>query len=277
MAARSTPPGPDGVTPPVPGAPGGIPEVPQAPSAAPTGPQRSPYAAPAPTQRSPYAPPGPGPAAPGAPGAVPNAIPAIAKPPLDGVSVAAVVTGVLGLGPVALTLGVIGLRRTTKSWLRSPTIAGVGLGLGIVGTLAWIGLAIAAALGAFSGPSTQSVPGDVAAPRTVHASALAAGNCIQTLPPQQEVGEVNLVPCDTEHLAQVLSVIAFDPTATYPGPEAALTAGEELCADAYDSLDEARYLRWVLVPTPQAWDDGVRAVACIARSQMGQVTTDLVN
>lgn len=273
------------------------PAIPQAPAAAPPTDQRSPYAArpqpPAQPPRPAWAPPpemtggqqpgGQAPATdPGTPpgvaiGPMPDALPAIAKPPLDAVSVAAVVTGLLGLGPIALVLGAIGLRRTTKNWLRSPRIAGIGLGLGIVGTLVWLGVAVAAALGGFSGPSTTPTPGDVDAPRTVHARALATGNCIATLPPQQEVGELTLVPCSTEHLAQVLSVTEFGSGVTYPGPDGALSAGEEMCSSAFDALDETRFLRWVLVPTAPAWDDGVRTVACIARSQQGQITIDLVN
>lgn len=249
-----------------------------------TPPGRSPYAPPPARDRSATtvpAPGGPTPTGP-APGLpMPDgsfALPEVTRPPLDAVSVTAVVTGVLALGPVALVLGIVGLRRTTTAWRRSPRIAGVGLGLGILGTLAWLGVAVAAGLGAFASPSTEPLPGDVASARTVHASALALGNCVEALPPQQEVGELTLVPCGTPHAAQVIGVATLDAD-SYPGPEAALQAGEAACAPAVEdlALDDDVWLAWRIVPTSEAWDEGVRSVTCLARSLVGPVTEDLVN
>ncbi|MBN8880995.1 MAG: septum formation family protein [Salana multivorans] len=204
------------------------------------------------------------------------AIPAIERAPLDAVSVAAVATGAIGLGPVAVVLGALGLRRTTRQWRRSPAIAGVGLGLGILGTLGWVGLGVAAGLGAFSGPDLTATPGDVAAPRTVHASALAAGNCVETVPPQQEVGELHLVPCAEPHLAQVLAVTDH-PSDTYPGQDPALETATEWCSGilAEHGFAADSFLAWPIVPTPAAWDEGVRAMSCSARSTLGQITGDL--
>ncbi|TNU76841.1 hypothetical protein FH969_01730 [Miniimonas arenae] len=233
-------------------------------------------------KRSPYAPPETGPRPPdlSTPHGVGPAevMPEIAKPPLDPVSVTAVVSGAVGLGPVAVVLGALGLRRTSTRWLRSTTIAGVGLGLGVLGTIGWGVLAVVAALGGFGGASADPVPGDVDAPRTVQASALARGNCVEHLPPQQEVGELALVPCAQPHLAQVVDVTTLD-VDTYPGPDAAVEQGEAACATAFGAFDtdDAAFLEWWLVPSPAAWDDGVRTVACLVRSTQGQVETDLVN
>lgn len=206
----------------------------------------------------------------------PAAIPTIDKPPLDGVSVAAVATGAVGLGPVAIVLGAVGLRRTTKQWRRSPAIAGVGLGLGVLGTLGWVGLGVAAGLGAFGGPDLTATPGDVPSARTVHASALAAGNCVETVPPQQEVGEVRLVPCAQAHLAQVLAVEDY-PADTYPGQDPALETATAWCAGllAEHGFHAEAFLAWPIVPTPAAWDQDVRSMACLTRSTLGQITGDL--
>lgn len=251
---------------------GALPEIPQAPDSSPqeaSRRRRSPYAAaPPPVEVAAQVP--------GGSPALGEAIPTIDKPPLDGVSVAAVVTGAVGLGPVAIALGAVGLRRTTKQWRRSPTIAGVGLGLGILGTLGWIGLGVAAGLGAFSGPDLTATPGDVETARTAHASALAAGNCVETVPPQQEVGEVRIVPCAQPHLAQVLAVEDY-PADTYPGQDPALEVATEWCAGllSEQGFHADSFLAWPIVPTPAAWDEDVRTMSCLARSTLGQITGDL--
>lgn len=205
-----------------------------------------------------------------------SSLPHISRAPVDGVSVTSVVTGALGLGPVALGLGVWGLRRTTRQWRRSPAIAGTGLALGIAGTLAWLGLGVAAGLGAFSGPDLTARPGDVPSAVSVHAQALAPGNCVETLPPQQEVGELRLVPCAETHLAQVLSTDDLTEQ-TYPGPEATLTAAQEECAAELrdQGFDEESFLAWPIVPSPSAWDEGTRTTACLARSTIGPILGDL--
>lgn len=227
--------------------------------------------------RSPYAArPQPMPGAP-MPASVPFALPQLHQAPLDGVSVAAVVTGVLATGPVALVLGVIGLRRTTRSYRRSPRIATTGIVLGAVGTVGWSIVGVLAGLGAFGGAGGTAVPGDVAEPATVHSSLVAAGNCVELLPPQQEVGEVRLVPCGTPHAAQVISTWEID-VEKYPGPEGALTLAEQECGPVLEALGaDETLLPWWFVPTPAAWDEGERTGACLLRAAGEPLTSDLVS
>ncbi len=285
-----------------------VPEVPAIPQAsngrgAPTptgwqpGSSRSPYAAaprvgpaartgplvpprPGPAQGAPApAGPGPGPVLPGGPGPGSGpafAMPVVAKAPLDGVSVASVVAGALGTGPVALVLGLVGLRRTTRSFRRSPRIAATGVALGSIGTIALAVVGIVAGLGGFTAGANTSEPGDVAEPRVVHSSLVAPGNCVEFLPAQQEVGEVTLVPCATEHVAQALTTAELD-RATYPGPEGALRDAQAACTDelAARGLDGADLLPWSLVPTPGGWDAGERTTTCLVRSAGAPLTADL--
>ncbi|MEV7971689.1 DUF4190 domain-containing protein [Cellulomonas sp. NPDC089187] len=56
----------------------------------------------------------------------------------DGVSIAALVTGIIGTGPVALVLGIIGLRRTGAGRRGGRGFAIAGTVLGAVGILGWI-------------------------------------------------------------------------------------------------------------------------------------------
>ncbi len=73
---------------------------------------------------------GPGPYAPAYPPA----------PGTDGVSIAALVTGILGMGVVPLVLGIVGLNRTKKTGRSGRGFAIAGVVLGSVSIVAWIGL-----------------------------------------------------------------------------------------------------------------------------------------
>ncbi|WP_084078912.1 DUF4190 domain-containing protein [Demequina sp. NBRC 110057] len=55
----------------------------------------------------------------------------------DGVSIAALVTGLLSLAFVAIVLGAMGLRRTAQGARKGTWMAVTGLVLGILGTIAW--------------------------------------------------------------------------------------------------------------------------------------------
>jgi len=65
----------------------------------------------------------------------------------DGVSIAALVTGLLCCAPVSFILGIVGIRRTKGGQRKGRGFAIAGLVLGIIGLLAWIGTAIAAVAG----------------------------------------------------------------------------------------------------------------------------------
>ncbi|WP_156163676.1 DUF4190 domain-containing protein [Demequina subtropica] len=58
--------------------------------------------------------------------------------PRDGIGIAAFVTGCLGLGPVAIVLGAIGLRRWGAGAASRRSWPLAGLVLGVVGSLLWL-------------------------------------------------------------------------------------------------------------------------------------------
>ncbi|WP_147796629.1 DUF4190 domain-containing protein [Cellulomonas sp. Y8] len=69
-------------------------------------------------------------------------------PRTDGVSIAALVTGILGTGVVAIVLGILGLRRTKRDGTQGRGLAIAGLVLGGLGVLSWvvIGVTVGAAI-----------------------------------------------------------------------------------------------------------------------------------
>jgi len=185
-----------------------------------------------------------------------------AAPPVDPVSVASLVTGVLGLGPVALGLGIGGLARTRATATtprRGRGFALAGVVLGSLGTLALLvggGLLVATAL------ASRPLPADVSAPVDAHAVQLVTGNCLAELPADGPVDTVRVVPCDDEHVARVVSQYAFDEDAVWPGQQAAdqrVAAGCVLSADETQAGD--RLVTWA--PTEESWGQGDRTGLCL--------------
>ncbi|WP_062135877.1 DUF4190 domain-containing protein [Demequina aestuarii] len=62
------------------------------------------------------------------------------SPGTDGPSIAALVTGILGLGVVATVLGAFGLRRTADGRRKGTGMAWAGVILGLIGTIIWSGV-----------------------------------------------------------------------------------------------------------------------------------------
>src|SRR5699024_2259429 len=135
--------------------------------------------------------------------------PAMARQRLEPTAVASVVTSPLGI--VGLVLGLIGKRRVRTKQRRSPALAHTGIGLSGFFLIVWILVAIVLVGNGTVGRWLESPqPGDVQAARTVGASNVALGNCIEFLPPGQSVAEVQLVPCAQPHAAQAISVHELD-------------------------------------------------------------------
>jgi hypothetical protein len=68
--------------------------------------------------------------------------PEATAPKTDGVSIAALVTGLLCCAPVNIILGIIGIRRTGDNKRKGRWMAVTGLVLGVLSVLVWVGLVV---------------------------------------------------------------------------------------------------------------------------------------
>jgi hypothetical protein len=174
------------------------------------------------------------------------------QPPWDGVSIAALATGVVGLGPVPIVLGAVGAGRTAGRRRRGRWMAWVGVALGVASTLAWtvLGIVVWALL--------RPLPADVSAPRFATPQQLVVGNCIQTLPSDGEVWVVRVVPCADGHAAKV--VVRQELTNPPTGQTRLDAAAAEVCADV--PTNGGRLVVWA--PTP-----GHTTVTCLTTTPAG--------
>ncbi|MFD6136246.1 DUF4190 domain-containing protein [Isoptericola sp. NPDC056618] len=253
-----------GATPP----PGHAPTEPPAPYAQPGSPapgspydQQGPYGG----RPTPYAQPAPY----GAPS--PYGQPA---PGTDGLSIAALITGILGISPVALGLGIAGMRRARRTGQsgRGLAIAGVVLGaLGILGWLLVVGLVVLAATNdefqeGFSQGFEESY-----ADRT--GANLNLGDCFELPDDATDLTGVVAVDCTTPHGAELVGVDELT-DAEYPGEDSVVATTEDFCFEEFadyvgTGYDASALDMMYLYPTEASWTFGDRRLMCWAQNPDG--------
>ena len=177
----------------------------------------------------------------------------------DGFAVAAIITALLGLGPLALSLGITALITTRK---RGTAGRGVAVAAVVLGALETLALIVGAVLLGISWMQARPLPADVSAPRTAHAIQLVVGNCLAQLPPDGDVETVQVVPCDDPHVARVASSYTFSQTAIWPGQGDADALVARSCLPTADEQAlGATVVTWS--PTEQGWARGDRTGLCL--------------
>jgi len=183
-----------------------------------------------------------------------------APPPREPLALWSLITGVLGLGPVALGLALGARRRIARHGRRGRGLAVAGVVLGIVGTLGVGGVTVVAALDA---AAHRPLPPDVAGPRRAHAVQLVTGNCLATLPADGPVDTVDVVPCDGPHTARVVTEYDFAAGSSWPGQDTADAAVARACVLTPDEVAAgATAVTWA--PTREGWARGDRTGLCLA-------------
>jgi len=138
--------------------------------------------------------------------------------------------------------------------------------------LAVVGGAVAVGVTTAGDRGREPLPAAVTAPREANAVQLVLGSCLRDLP-AGDVGRVTVVPCDEEHVAQVVGRTDADPDAAWPGRDALVravsaTCGPELLGAAGRQVDgEDEGLSFVvLTPSQDGWAADDRTSLCLAVS-----------
>jgi hypothetical protein len=178
--------------------------------------------------------------------------------PTDGFSIAALVTGIACTGPVAFTLGAIGLHRTGSRRTGGRGLAVAGLVLGAA-QMALGGVAAASiGVGAATAALTE---------RTVAIDDLAVGDCFATGADGGLEGTVERTDCADRHDGELLTVVDLG-SGEYPGAGYLEGYADQTCADdaaaAVDraGLDPDVFEYGYYYPLAQNWSAGSHVLQC---------------
>lgn len=179
----------------------------------------------------------------------------------DGVAVAALVTGILGVIPATLVLGPLALIRVGRSGARGRGMAITALVL----TGLWI-VATAIAAAAIITRPPQAKP--VALPQVF---SLRAGQCIDS--GATAISGVHVVNCAQAHDAEVFATFRVT-GARYPGPAALGQRARQGCVGRLSGylnpqLSATSLAQSYVYPDSGAWSAGERTVVCTVRSTSG--------
>ncbi|WP_444663334.1 DUF4190 domain-containing protein [Cellulomonas sp. CW35] len=194
---------------------------------------------------------------------------AAARPPLEGLAVAALVAALLfwlwpTLGLVGLGLGVAALRATRAKGTRGRGLARAAVVVGAVGALVALGATAAVVVAV---QRSRPIATDVSGPVTTTVNRLDAGHCVRDLPSDGPVSEIVVVPCGDKHEAEVRARVTVRSQQPWPGQ----TRVDELVRQACE-LDE-HYARTgepldvVWSPDESGWNGGDRLGLCVQRTR----------
>lgn len=102
---------------------------------------------------------------------------------------------------------------------------------------------------------------------TVTAMDVKMGDCLKDIPDSAEVLTVQTISCEELHAGEVFSVLTM-PDGDFPGQseidEYADRCSPELESYSPDAMTDDSVQLYVLYPTAETWEQGDRAVTCIA-------------
>jgi hypothetical protein len=102
---------------------------------------------------------------------------------------------------------------------------------------------------------------------TVTATDVKMGDCLSEIPGDTQVRTVKTIECSEPHAGEVFAVIQM-PGGDFPGQSAIDTYADkcspELASYAPSAMTDDSVQLYVLYPTAETWEQGDRAVTCIA-------------
>jgi hypothetical protein len=102
---------------------------------------------------------------------------------------------------------------------------------------------------------------------TVTATEVKVGDCLKEIPSSTRVLTVDTVACEEAHAGEVFAVLQM-PDGDFPGQstieEYQNKCEPELTSYAPDAITDDSVQLYVLYPTAETWEQGDRAVTCVA-------------
>lgn len=106
------------------------------------------------------------------------------------------------------------------------------------------------------------------------------GDCFDDPPPERQLEQVDVVPCDQPHDNEVFGTVEH-PAASgepFPGREAVVAYAEQACPAPFADYvgagyDQSRFTLFPIVPSADTWAEGDRQVICaLYDHQAGKLT-----
>ena len=216
-------------------------------------------------------------------------------PGANGVAIGSLICGLAGfiplVGIVAGILGAVALRQLSRRPRRGRGMAISGIVLGAVWTLLWVGLVVIGATAdegddtspGLTSAHTTSAPSAGAGPTATHASErvliddLAAGDCFDGLPKEQDaaIDYVTTKDCALPHEAQIATRLELA-AGKWPGAQKAADLADQRCGDAVEPLlRDDRFddvdLSYLYPGTAFDWRAD-RSATCIVSGSSGTLT-----
>jgi hypothetical protein len=171
--------------------------------------------------------------------------------PLNGLAIAALVTGLVGLVPIAIGLGIAALVQISRRGHRGTGLAVGGMCAAGVWTVL-IGLFLVAG---FSGTFDYSREGDLA-----DVASTTVGACLDEHPPV-------VTDCSTPHDLEVYYAPPLR-ASYWPGEEDVDSQADDLCYEAFDdyvgtSYDWSDYDYTFFAPSETEWLEGRHLAVCV--------------
>jgi Septum formation len=166
-------------------------------------------------------------------------------------AVVSLIFGVIGGVLISVICGIVGLNKAKQGQ------GGRGMAIaGLVLSGLWVLVAIAAVAIYF-----------VVGKGTVTATDVKVGDCLKEIPDGTRVLTVETVECGESHAGEVFAVLLM-PEGDFPGPSA-IEEYQNRCEPALASYSPAAITDdsvklYVLYPTAETWQQGDRAVTCVA-------------
>lgn len=166
-------------------------------------------------------------------------------------AIVSLVFGLLGGVLISVVCGIVGLKKAKEGQ------GGRGMAIaGLVLSALWV-VVIAVILVLYLGISKG----------TVTATNVQQGDCLAEIPADTRVLTVKTVGCDETHAGEVFAVLQM-PDGDFPGQRAIDAYSEkcspELAVYSPDAMTDDSVQLYVLYPTAETWEQGDRAVTCIA-------------
>jgi hypothetical protein len=187
----------------------------------------------------------------------------------DGLAIAALVTGLLGLALIPLGLGIAALRRIKRSGAAGGGLAIAGIVLGAVGTIGW-GVFIWFVAAIVGSEEFRDGFSEAYVEEFNSQTGYDVGVCFN---PQASPTRVQEIDCATSHPAEVVGVKLMT-DAGYPGDESVDAAAVEFCYEAFAAYIGVEYddsslgMRY-FYPTQATWALGDRQIVCWAEAGDG--------